>query len=130
VGYRTPRGRAAEVKLPWRVLSPGKARTAMDERSRAAGKMAADLSGEAVRRAKKLMFATDLWAQDRERPAPIADSAPRDGGWLATSMQDVLAARELSPEVGYLRIWSFDLEDDEAFVLELTGCSRCCRRPA
>ena len=58
-----PRGaEAAEVKLPWRVLSPGKARTAMDERSLAAGKMAADLSGEADRRAKKLMFATELWA--------------------------------------------------------------------
>lgn len=120
VGYRTPRGRAVEVKLPWRVLSPGKARTAMDERSRAAGKLAADLSGEAVRRAKKLKFATELWAADRERPAPAADSATREDGWLTTSMQDVLAARALSPKIGYLRIWSFDLDDDEAFVLELT----------
>ena len=34
-------------------------------------------------------------------------------------MQDVLAAKSLSDSVGYLRIWSFDLDDDEAFVNEL-----------
>ena len=41
------------------------------------------------------------------------------GEWLDTPMQDVLAARPLSRKVGYLRIWSFDLDDDDAFIDEL-----------
>ena len=41
------------------------------------------------------------------------------GEWLPTSMRDVLAARALSPQLGYLRIWSFDVDDDDAFVDEM-----------
>ncbi|MFP5282171.1 MAG: S41 family peptidase, partial [Actinomycetes bacterium] len=33
--------------------------------------------------------------------------------------QDVVAAKWVSPRVGYLRIWSFDIDDDDAFVAEL-----------
>ena len=65
VGYRTKRGRKAEVRLPWRLLTPGKAATALEPGSRAALKQAGDPSAEAVRRAKKLVFAPDLWASDR-----------------------------------------------------------------
>ena len=36
-----------------------------------------------------------------------------------TPLQDVLAARPLTEAVGYLRIWSFDVADDEAFVGEM-----------
>ena len=67
VGYRTKRGRKSEIRLPWRLLTPGKAATAGEPGSRAALKQAGDLSAEAVRRAKKLVFATDLWANDHER---------------------------------------------------------------
>ena len=50
--------------------------------------------------------------------AEVSDKA-EVGEWLDTPMQDVLAARPLSRKVGYLRIWSFDLDDDDAFVTEL-----------
>lgn len=121
VGFRDHDGARREVRLPWRLLAPGKAATAAVPGSRAALKIAADPAAEAVRRAKKLMFAPDLWAADRRRPRP-ATAAPRSrvGDWLATPMQDVLAARPLSRKVGYLRIWSFDVDDDDAFVAELT----------
>jgi C-terminal processing protease CtpA/Prc len=33
-------------------------------------------------------------------------------------MQDVLSARALSRRVGYLRLWSFDVEDDDLFLAE------------
>jgi hypothetical protein len=36
VGYRTKRGRKAEIRLPWRLLTPGKAATALEPGSRAA----------------------------------------------------------------------------------------------
>jgi hypothetical protein len=120
VGYRTKRGRKVEIRLPWRLLTPGKAATALEPGSRAALKQAGDPSAEAVRRAKKLVFAPDLWASDRQRrsAAEVSDEADV-GEWLDTPMQDVLAARSLSRKVGYLRIWSFDLDDDDAFVTEL-----------
>ena len=119
VGYRTARGRVAEVRLPWRVLTPGKARTALDDRSRSGTRQATDLAAEAVRRAKKLVFATELWATDRERARRSRGTSAQDSGWLESAMQDVLAARRLSPTVGYLRIWSFDVDDDDAFVSEV-----------
>ena len=84
VGYRTRRGRKAEVRIPWRALAPGKAATAAARGSRAALKQAVDPGAEAVRRAKKLMFAPDLWASDREQPrtptAPTTRAAV--GEWL------------------------------------------------
>ena len=84
-----------------------------------AQKQAADPAAEAVRRAKKLMFKPKLWAgDDKVAPPPAGRPAPV-GQWLETPMQDVLAAESLSGSVGYLRIWSFDLDDDEAFVDEL-----------
>ena len=55
---------------------------------------------------------------ERRRAAEVSDKA-EVGEWLDTPMQDVLAARPLSRKVGYLRIWSFDLADDDAFVTEL-----------
>jgi Peptidase family S41 len=120
VGYRTKRGRKAEIRLPWRLLTPGKAATALEPGSRAALKQASDPSAEAVRRAKKLVFAPNLWASDHDRrPAPAAPGKAEIGEWLETPMQDVLAARSLSRKVGYLRIWSFDLDDDDAFIEEL-----------
>ena len=120
VGYRTKRGRKTEIRLPWRMLTPGKAATAGEAGSRAALKQAGDPAAEAVRRAKKLVFATDLWASDHERRtvAEVSDKA-EVGEWLDSPMQDALAARPLSRKVGYLRIWSFDLDDDDAFITEL-----------
>jgi hypothetical protein len=120
VGYRTKRGRKAEIRLPWRLLTPGKAATALEPGSRAALKQASDPSAEAVRRAKKLVFAPDLWASDQQRrTAPAGPGKAEIGEWLDTPLQDVLAARPLSRKVGYLRIWSFDLDDDDAFIDEL-----------
>jgi hypothetical protein len=103
LGYRTKRGRQAEIRLPWHLLTPGKAATALEPGSRAALKQASDPSAEAVRRAKKLLFAPDLWASDHQRrnPSEISDKV-EVGEWLDTPMQDALAARSLSRKVGWL----------------------------
>ena len=94
VGYRTQRGRPPRSSCPGGSSRPKRPGPRWTSAPGPPASMAADLSGEAVRRAKKLMFATDLWAADRERrPRRLG---PPDGGWLATSLQDVLAARELS----------------------------------
>ncbi len=121
VGYRNGRRSVREVRLPWRVLEPEKAATAMDVGSRAALKQAANPAAEAVRRAKKQMFSTPLWISDRKpsaaRPRPV--DKPKINEWIETPMQDVLAAKAIRRNVGYLRIWSFDVKDDDAFVAEM-----------
>jgi C-terminal processing protease CtpA/Prc len=76
-----------------------------------------DAIGESARRARKLLFATALWEQERA-PAAVA----RRPGWLATTFSDVLSARAVTTShgtFGYLRIWSFDVQRPGAFVTEV-----------
>lgn len=128
LGYRTARGAERELRMPWRVLQPQQAASAVQAGSRAALKVAADPAAEAVRRAKKLLFAPSAWATEpvvaaqlrAAAPAPAGGvEKPKAGQWLDTPMQDVLSARALSRHIGYLRIWSFDVEDDDLFVAEV-----------
>lgn len=121
VGYRSKR-KDREIRLPWRVIAPGKAGTAATPASRAALKLAVDPAAEAVRRAKKLQFAPELWRADNDpvASARIPASSRRKGtDWIDTPMQDTLAARALTKSLGYLRIWSFDVGDDDAFLDEV-----------
>ncbi len=120
VGYHTG-GTLREVRLPWRVVQPGKAQTAATPESRGALKQAADPIGEAVRRAKKMLFSPDLWAAETTNPVtPPREARPSGPGqWLATAFQDTLAARPLDDHVGYLRVWSFDVDDDTALLAEV-----------
>jgi Peptidase family S41 len=124
LGYRTPRGARRELRLPWRVLKPEQAATALRPGSRAALKVAIDPAAEAVRRAKKLLYAPDAWVAEpvtlRQVRAPATVSGSSPGQWLETPMQDVVSARALSKQVGYLRIWSFDVDDDDLFLAEVT----------
>jgi hypothetical protein len=120
LGYRPARGRARTVELPWTVLAPGRAPTATRAGGRTALRQATDLSGEVIRRAKKQLFAHDLWRAESRRGTGrgAAPEAPAGPGWIATTFQDNLAARPLSARTGYLRIWSFDVDDDQALVAE------------
>jgi peptidase S41-like protein len=118
IGYRTRRGAARELRLPWRVVAPGRAGSAVQAGSPASLKLAANLAAEAVREAKTLLFAPGVWHAERSGAATTA--AGRD--WLATALPDALAARPVRTrrgELGYLRIWSFDVADDDAFVAEV-----------
>jgi hypothetical protein len=117
IGYRTRRGAAREVRVPWRVVTPGRAGTAVRPGSPASLRLAANLAAEAVRGAKQLLFAPGTWHAERTGAA-----APAGDGWLATGLPDALAARPLRTRrgaLGYLRIWSFDVADDDGFVAEV-----------
>ena len=131
-----------EVRIPWRVVGIPPATMAKDPQ--VALKAGWDPAAESVRKAKKLMFAPAAWdaqrlkdakreAPQRKTPAPAPDSAPAAppvvgsvaavGDWIATSLPDVLSARTVPTkrgDVGYLRIWSFDVDDHEAFVTEVS----------
>ena len=112
VGYRPVRrggglGAVREARFDWRVLTPGRAATAVRD-ARLARKLAVDPAGEAVRRAKKMQFSTGLWR---------ADQAAAEGD----AMQDVVSARALDDRTGYLRLWSFDVQDDDAYLDRVTA---------
>jgi hypothetical protein len=109
VGYRDLKGRAREIRLRWEGIDPDRAPTAgktLTTRSRSA----INAGAEAVRRAKKYRFNYKLWNEERRRP-------PKAG--ITREFADFLTARTIRTKAGrfgYLRIWSFDVDDDGAFV--------------
>jgi Peptidase family S41 len=118
IGYRTPQDEEREVRIDWRVIAPETARTAVRPESRAGLRVGADLAAQSVRRAKTLLFAPRVWSAERAGRPGAAVAAGSD--WLTTELPDVLAARAFAGgRWGYLRIWSFDVEDDDAFVAEV-----------
>ncbi|MEO7559113.1 MAG: S41 family peptidase [Nitrosospira sp.] len=119
IGYRImPAETRREVRIPWRVVHPARADTSQRPGSRASRYIAADQAAEVVRRAKKMMFSGSVWQAERSGVA-----VARDKGWIKTWFQDTLAAKVIKDrtqgELGYLRIWSFDVDDDDAFIAEV-----------
>ena len=119
IGYRTSRGsKRHEVRIPWRVVHPDRADTSQQPGSRASRYIAADLAAEVVRRTKKLMFSGRAWQAERSSVA-----VAREAGWIKTRFQDALSARAIKDraggDLGYLRIWSFDVADDDSFIAEV-----------
>jgi hypothetical protein len=104
------------------VVEPGPAEAGAGDGVRAALRVAKDPAAEAVRRAKKLQFAYAAWVADHAlagRPVPVPEPAGQAAGPIATILPDQLGARALSRHLGYLRIWTFDVDDDATFVDEV-----------
>jgi hypothetical protein len=120
VDYRSLTGEARQVRIPWRVLSPRHSATALQPGAHGQLKVAADQAAEAVRRAKKLLFSPDMWQLDAT-PATAAPSALPHGVTeaISTTFHDNVSAYVREDGYGYLRIWSFDVHDDDAFVTEV-----------
>ncbi|MFT3803841.1 MAG: S41 family peptidase [Burkholderiaceae bacterium] len=118
IGFTTPDEEKGEVRIPWRVVYPNQARTASNAGSRASRYVCADPAGQQIRRAKKLLFSGAAWEAEFS-PRPVA----RAPGWLPTKFQDVLSARTVRVDglgtFGYLRVWSFDVDEDDDFLEEV-----------
>jgi len=124
IGYKDLKGAAREVRVDWRVLKPGRARTAGRPDDVASRAYAIDPAAETNRRVKKLLFAPGPWLADQSRAGRSAARSAETpvGEWLDTTFQDNVAARAVktpSGLFGYLRLWSFDLADDQGFVDEV-----------
>jgi hypothetical protein len=118
VGYREAEGKPVrEVRIPWRIVRPGRPAAGVRAGTHAALRLALSPAAEQVRRAKKLMFSGQQWQAEGQ-----GRLVARDAGWFETRFPDALSARTVQVdargEVGYIRIWSFDVEDHEAFVNE------------
>lgn len=113
LSYEDERGRLREIRLDWRVVVPEKA-PAASQTTAVRLKSAINPAAEAARRARKLLFNYKLW--NRERSAVVSR---RGRGGAIARYQDFLSARAVTTRYGrfgYLRIWSFDVDDDQAFL--------------
>jgi hypothetical protein len=114
ISYIDLKNRKREIRMPWRVVSPNRAPSASSQGGSARTRRGIDPAAEAVRRAKKLMFNATLWAE--EQRATASRSTVRS---LTEKYKDFLTARKVdtsSGKFGYLRVWSFDVNDDQQFI--------------
>lgn len=124
IGYEGLDGVEREVRIPWRVVEPeaapssGAAGGGSDEARR---RFAIDPAREATRRTKKLLFAPQVWEADN-LPRAARPRLPADAATVPTTLPDVLACKKVktpSGEFGLLRLWSFDINDDDLYVKEV-----------
>lgn len=118
IGFRLlddPAGQAdRSIRLDWRAIEPDKAITSSDLlvlRTR----RAIDATSEAARRARKLLFATELWDGDQVRNQPSA----KEGDWIPTTFADAISARPIKTgqgTFGYLRLWTFDVDNTSRYI--------------
>ena len=126
ISFKTAGGQPGEVRLGWRIVRAGDVPQPPEAEGMAQLAYAGDPAAEAVRRVKKMLFSTDKWYEaDRQRLPALAQSVAAQksqGNWFTGKYQDAVAARELdlpAGRFGLLRLWSFDLRDDDGFIAEV-----------
>ena len=124
IRFRTPSGAEADIRFEWRIVEVSESGGAADAEPGGRGAFAADPAAEAVRRAKQLLFAPDVWYQGKKGATAAIDRRrkPEADHWISGHFQDNVAAKLINTPAGsygYLRLWSFDLIDDEGFLQEV-----------
>jgi C-terminal processing protease CtpA/Prc len=112
LGYRDVKGKTREVRLDWEGFDVGRAPTASHTLGTRIRRGIND-AAEAVRRAKKYRFNRALYNAERKAtPGRKARGvAPAFADFLSSDIRTTKSGR-----FGYLRIWSFDVDDDQAFL--------------
>ena len=123
VGYRhKDDAPLREHRFEWRFVDPGPAPDAAHPTAPAAAAMAIHPDRALVRRAKKLSFNAGLWQTEHRDRVAAAGIGIAGNGWITGQFQDNVSARVLSiagRDHGYLRLWSFELADDDGFIAEV-----------
>jgi C-terminal processing protease CtpA/Prc len=123
VGYRRgDDGPVREHRFDWRFIYPGPAPDAAHPTAPAAAATAIHPDRALVRRAKKLSFNAELWQTERRDRMMAVGIGTADNGWITGQFQDNVSARVVpvaGRDYGYLRLWSFDLSDDDGFIAEV-----------
>jgi hypothetical protein len=119
-----PDGEEHEVRVEWRIIDVDESAGSTEADTGAYAAFAVDPAAEAIRRAKTLLFAPAVWYEARAGAATPVDTTrePPPGEWITGHFQENVAAKKIetpSGQFGYLRLWSFDLIDDEGYVQEV-----------
>ncbi len=130
IGYRedtdSPDAPDHSIRFEWRAIDPAKAVTA-DNLITMRTRRAINTTSETARRARKLLFSTELWQHDQASTKPTAKA----GRWIPTSYSDAVAARPITTShgtFGYLRLWTFDVEHANRYVDEIARLLRLLPR--
>ena len=135
IEFRTKRGAEREIRLTWKRVQLSPPPPAPP--ARVAQALAYDPISDSAREVKKMLFAGPVWLAEQVAAAGVEPQSVADcyangwaddrRGWLAGRFAANVAARVVPykrREYGYLRIYSFQLRDDQAFieeVIELLG---------
>ncbi len=108
---------AGEVRLKWQKASIGDMPKASGEAGLAELAYAVDPLAEASRRVKKMLFSSQAWFQSKERIRATTDGPP---AVRPEDFGDVIRVGTVQMDdgstFGYLRLWSFDLVDDDGYI--------------
>jgi cytosine/adenosine deaminase-related metal-dependent hydrolase len=124
VSYRGLDGVEREVRWDWQVWAPPESRGVDPDASDASGLATAlgyDVQTDAVNQAKKVLFAPAAFALEPSEGLATSRPVAVGGDDVATSMPTVFRVREVTTAagaVGYVRIFTFNVPDADAFVAE------------
>ncbi len=130
ITFRTKRGAVREIRLDWqRVQLTDITPPPSDRITRA---LAYDPIADSAREVKKMLFAGPVWLAEQVAAAGVEPQtvaqchangwSDNPTGWLAGRFAANVAARVVTHRrrsFGYLRIYSFQLRDDQAFIEEV-----------
>ncbi|MBL1085225.1 peptidase S41 [Streptomyces actinomycinicus] len=121
ISYLDKNGTPREFRENWRVVDNRPPAVDADAVTTVAAAQGLDLEGDEISRAKVLLFAPRVVAQAR---AAVAGEPAPDlrAGEIATTLPEVFRAKEVQTSAGtfgHLRIFTFSVDDLEAYVREL-----------
>jgi len=144
IGYTDLKGKERELKQPWLVtsLTPNNSGVDANEISLNATCLGTDLQADIIQQARKMLFAPAVIEKEKARklgtdrqgapPEEATSEEPQEkakpeeakpGEALETQLEGVFRAKKVSTpdgEFGYIRIFSFNVNDPDAFIDEFT----------
>jgi hypothetical protein len=121
IRYLSPDGQVLEIHQDWLVTSVAdQGGTDPDSVSKEASALGIDIKTHMIQQIKKDLFAPKVVIAESDiATGRMKRGAPAEG--LETSIPGIFKARRLDPpydKFGYIRIFSFSVDDDEKFVKE------------
>jgi len=122
IGYVDLDGVEREMKQDWLVTPMLPATGVVDAESANANAacLGLDIEADIKQRARKMLFAPKVIAEEG-KPEKISTRSAKAGQSVATTMSGIFSARSVttpSGEFGYIRIFTFNVDDPEAFIDE------------
>ncbi len=123
IGYTDLNGNARELRQDWLVSPPLPDTDGVDPDSASenASCLGMDLEVDIIRRMKKMLFAPKVVAEAGKKRRKLSMRRPAAGDAVPTSMLGIFSAKSVetpSGIFGYIRIFSFNVDDPSAFVEE------------
>ncbi len=122
IGYIDLNGVEREMRQDWLVspMLPDLGGVDPDSANLNAASLGLDIEADIKQRARKMLFAPQVIA-DEKRAKRVTKQPAEAGQTLPTAMSGVFSARSVttpSGEFGYIRIFTFSVDDPDAFIDE------------